>query len=177
MDDVEPTDKQRRWWHLQLDDRAAPSGSSTDGLSVRSIVESDLEMLAQLMLDAYEGTIDSEGETIVQARQEVGGWLDSDWPDAVCSQVSTIAFDREGATLCAVMVSPWEPDEVLIGYVITAPHAKGRGLGRALVEHCLELLPAHGITTVRAAITVGNTPSERLFGSAGFDTGSFVAGD
>ncbi|MEO6125644.1 MAG: GNAT family N-acetyltransferase [Ilumatobacteraceae bacterium] len=175
--DVDPADKQRRWWHMQLDARGAASGVAIDGLSMRSIVETDLDAIAQLMLDAYEGTIDSEGETIVEAREEVGGWFDSDWPDAVCSHVSTIASDRDGTVQCAVLVSPWESNEVLIGYVITSPEAKGRGLGRALVERTLELLPAHAITTVRAAITVGNSPSERLFDRAGFTAGSFIVPD
>jgi len=178
--DVHPQVKQRRWWHLQLAERpaaesAAVSGDgSIGGLSMRAIVADDLEALAQLMLDAYEGTIDSEGETIVEARDEVGGWIEHEWPDAVCSQVSTIGFDPDGDAVCAVLVSPWESDEVLIGYVITTPAAKGRGLGGALVEHVLDQLPSLDITTVRAAITVGNTPSERLFDSAGFATGTFI---
>ena len=73
-----------------------------------------------------------------------------------------------------MLVSPWEADEVLIGYVITAPATKGSGLGRALVEHTLDRLTARRIASVRAAITVGNTPSERLFDSVGFTIGSFI---
>ena len=173
MDTSEPV-KQRRWWHLRLAERPHAGGARTDGFDLRPIVESDLEALAVLMLDAYEGTIDSEGESIVEAREEVGGWLQHEWPDPVCSQVSTISFGHDGSANCAVLVSPWEADEVLIGYVITAPANKGTGLGRALVEHTLDLLTARRIASVRAAITVGNTPSERLFDSVGFTIGSFI---
>ena len=42
---------------------------------VRRLTIADRDALAQLLLDAYVGTIDYEGETLAEAGEEVGAWL------------------------------------------------------------------------------------------------------
>ena len=174
-DTSDPPAHERRWWHLDLvasGDR--PASAAADGLDVRAVTGDDAEALAVLMLAAYEGTIDSEDETIVEARHEVGDWLEHDWPGVAATGASLIAIADEGTAAGAVLVSAWEPQEALINFVMTAPAHKSRGLGRSLVEQSLQRLAAAGITSARAAITVGNVESERLFSGAGFAAGAAI---
>ncbi len=163
---------ERRWWHLDLLQPCTPTLPWL-GLTTRAVERGDDEVLAVLMLDAYAGTIDSEGETIVEAREEIAGWFAKEGDDALVMSGSLIAFDVPRA-VSAVLLHRWEDDEVLVGYVITAADRKGTGLANLLLGLSLDVLKAAGIAKVRAAITVGNTPSERLFTTAGFHRGDAI---
>jgi len=54
--------------------------------------------------------------------------------------------------------------------VYLAPHAQGRGLGRALMERMLELLARQNFTAVVAGITLPNPASVALHEKLGFST-------
>lgn len=49
-----------------------------------------------------------------------------------------------------------------------APHARGRGVGRALVAHCLERARSRGLTEVVICSLTSMTPAHRLYESFGF---------
>ena len=120
------------------------------------------EALASLLLDAYRGTIDDEGETIVEAREAIAFMLDRCVP--ACSWVSVHDDGRPaGLSFVAVVDGIHYIDPVVV-------HADGkrRGLGRRLVEASLDALGRDGVEVVGAAITDGNTASEALFASLGF---------
>lgn len=53
--------------------------------------------------------------------------------------------------------------------VYLAPAAQGRGLGRALMEHLLQLLTRQGFTAAVAGITLPNGPSVALHEKLGFE--------
>jgi GNAT superfamily N-acetyltransferase len=129
----------------------------------------DSESLAALMLEAYEGTIDYDGETIVEARQEISDYLGGR-PMLEPSRMAIIANDIVGASL----VTDWH-GEPLIAYVMTASAHKGRGVAKALLRESLDHLAADGWAVVNAFITQGNGPSEALFRGVGarmIDAGS-----
>ena len=46
-----------------------------EGVAARPLTPADRVVLAQLMLDAYRGTIDSEDEILDDAVDEIDGWL------------------------------------------------------------------------------------------------------
>ncbi len=56
----------------------------------------------------------------------------------------------------------------LVGYVMCHPTWKDRGLAALVLARSLRLMKESGHSQVRAVITEGNVPSERLFLSAGF---------
>jgi aspartate oxidase len=58
-----------------LDDELLPRDTTRRAIELRRPTAADLDVLADLMLDAYLDTIDYEGETIVEAREEVAQWL------------------------------------------------------------------------------------------------------
>lgn len=52
-----------------------PGFKTRDVVEIRRIAVTDRDQLAELMLDAYIGTIDYEGEALVEAIDEVDSWL------------------------------------------------------------------------------------------------------
>lgn len=131
------------------------------GFVTRNVVAGDRDALARLMLDAYMGTIDYEGETLSEAIEEVDSWL-----------AGTPMLDHsygglvDGRLVSAVllMVVDGAP---LVRSVMTDPDHKGHRFAGAVTHAALESLRAAGSPFVALYITEGNTPSERLFASLG----------
>jgi RimJ/RimL family protein N-acetyltransferase len=114
------------------------------------------------MMDAYVGTIDYGGETHEQAVEEVDGAFQ----DEALLAESRIAL-RDGVIHSAVLVSLVDGD-AFIGYVMTRADDKNQGLASALLDLSVEAIWAAGYDEIRAVITEGNTPSEKVFTRAGF---------
>ncbi len=132
--------------------------------SMRHPTPVDADALAELMLDAYLGTIDYEGETIVEARDEVARYL-AGTPLLEHSRLRI----ADGEPVAACLVSHWgERGCPIVSYVMTAPAWKSRGLAAELLGQSLASLAGAGHTEVRAVITEGNLPSEAVFRRAGF---------
>lgn len=121
----------------------------------------EVEALAELMLDAYRGTIDYEGEGADEALEEINGWfgnapnLDASW-----------VYAGGDIILSASLVSGKESP--ILSYIITRSIWKGRGLGAYVVRQSLLSLQDAGVHGVRAWVTEGNTPSERILARFGF---------
>ncbi len=137
------------------------------GPKLRHPRESDLQELAELMLDSYRGTIDYDGETIREARSEVRSYLESEEsiPLLSCSYVAVL----RDQLLSACLMSKWEKRaDPLISYVMTRAAFKGKGLASMLLTRALERIRTAGNTGVRGLVTEGNTPSERVLLGLGF---------
>jgi RimJ/RimL family protein N-acetyltransferase len=126
----------------------------------------DQQILAELMLDSYRGTIDYDGETIDDAIREVDSYFshqDSGWFD-----YSWLAF-IENDLVCASLVGFWKDrNSPIIAYVMTASQHKGKHLATIGVSRSLESLAEKNYTKVYAVITEGNVPSEWVFTRLGF---------
>lgn len=142
-----------------LPDQATPPPK---GATLRPPVADDRIDLARLMLDAYLGTIDYDGEGIDEAVAEVAGYLAG---SPLLEQSVLAVVDGDIASAC---LAGRHDGGAIIGYVMTAAAHKGRGLGRLVTETALTLLREAGHDTVDAWITEGNTPSERIFTGLGF---------
>lgn len=130
-------------------------------VELRRPQKGDLTDLAELMLDAYRGTIDYDGESIDEAESEVSDYFASS-PMEEASYVATV----EGSIAGAILVSTWQ-QEPLISYVMTRPEYKNQGLGTLLLSEAMSTLRQSGNDRVHAFITDGNTPSVALFRGAG----------
>lgn len=130
-------------------------------VELRTPQKGDLADLAELMLDAYRGTIDYDGESIDEAESEVSDYFASS-PIAEASYVATV----DGAIAGAILVSTWQ-QEPLISYVMTRPEYKNQGLGTLLLSEAMRTLRNSGNERVHAFITDGNTASVALFRGAG----------
>ena len=128
--------------------------------AVRRLGPDDLDAVAVLMLDAYRGTVDDEGETMVEALEAAEFLID----DAELSH--SWAIDGDGVALAVCVVNHFHGVHY-VNLIAVAAEAKRRGLGRALVAHALVGLHEAGVAEVGAAITDGNVASEGLFASLG----------
>jgi len=137
-------------------------------LQLRAAQPTDANALAELMLEAYRGTIDYEGEALEDAMGEVQGYLAGEHGGRPLLNVSRLAF--AGPLLVgACLAGDWdERQRPLIAYVMTRSEWKNLGVGRQVLWTVLQALHERGHSEVRAVITEGNTPSERLFGRMGF---------
>jgi RimJ/RimL family protein N-acetyltransferase len=128
---------------------------------IRPISPDDLEALAALMLDAYIGTIDYEGEDLQDAVDEVGEYL-----KGMPLLDHSYAVEVDGDLSSAVLVTLIE-DRPFIGYVMTRAAHKNHGLARTVTSHALASLARAGHDKVVFYVTDGNRPSEALFRSLG----------
>ncbi len=100
-----------------------------NGGALRHPLPQEAQALAELMLDAYRGTIDDEGETGDDALAEVEGFfagraetplLDSSW-----------VYHDNGTLLSACLITRVD-GEPLVAYLMTRSAWKGRGLASYL---------------------------------------------
>lgn len=143
----------------EIDLASTPASVVPPGM--RRVERRDLEALAELMLDAYIGTIDYEGEDYEDAVAEVSGYLDG---TPLLDHSYTLEIAER--LISAVLVSMID-DAPFIGYVMTRAEDKGVGWARQVTAHALNSLAGEGHARVVLYITEGNVPSERLFRSLG----------
>ena len=122
----------------------------------------DRDALTELLLDAYRGTIDDEGEELPDAFDAIDHYL-----GRILVPHSFVAADADGLVAMSFVVVV--NDRHYIDPVATHPRAKQTGVGRALVATSLRSLAVAGVREVGATIPDGNTASERLFSGLGFE--------
>ena len=149
---------------LQLPVELVPVSDPPSGLFRHAELE-DREALALLMHDAYVGTIDDDGETIDDARNEVRSIYEGTYGEALLD-TSWVYVDA-GQLLAACLITFWE-GAPLVASLMTAAQIKGRGLAGQLLRAALTNLSQRGYQEVHAFVTQGNTPSERALARAGF---------
>ncbi|MDB5860275.1 MAG: hypothetical protein JWQ76_3964 [Ramlibacter sp.] len=138
------------------------------GLVARAITVTDVQLLAGLMLAAYRGTIDYEGEEMAEAVAEVEGYFSGADGNAPLPQHS-VALVRDDVIESACMVKHWlRRDCPLVAYVMSTADRKRQGLAAFVLGRTIAQLRRAGYSELRAVITEGNVASERLFQRAGF---------
>lgn len=131
----------------------------------RSVKHEDSEALAHLMLAAYRGTIDDGGETLDDARAEVRKALDGGYGafDFGASEL----IERGSRVVSSTIVTHYQ-GLPMIAFSLTLPEWRRQGLARAGLRRTMHRLALAGHQRVQLAVTSGNTPAERLYGSLGF---------
>lgn len=151
-------------YRLQLD--RLPLELAEPPAGARRPIPEDREALAALMIDAYRGAIDDDGETLDDARAEIDGYF-SGTDLAPLLEYSWVAGAETLDAAC--LVAHWPARNcALFAYLMTRAAAKGQGLAGRLVAASLRDLAGARHTEARAVITMGNEPSERLFTRLGF---------
>ena len=135
---------------------------------VRTAQTEDASLLAQLMVDAYRGTIDYDGETFDDALSEVNSFLAGERGGSPWLDLSFLAFDNSDL-VGACLIGEWrERQSPIIAYLMTNANWKNRGVGRQLLSLGLKALIEKSFKEARAVITDGNKPSESVFLKFGF---------
>lgn len=156
----------RRMGRRHMITELGPLAETAIDLPVRAPTPEDVDALAELMLDAYVGTVDADGsETLDDARTEVAGYFSGASGEPILDH-SLVALEQE-MPVSAVLVSRHD-DLPLIAYVMTAASHKGRGLARSLTVRVLASLHRSGERQAHLWVTRGNVPAERIYEGLGF---------
>jgi ribosomal protein S18 acetylase RimI-like enzyme len=140
---------------------AATTTEAGAEVGVRLARDEDRDAIAVLVLDAYRGTVDDEGEGPAEARLAADEFLHLRVPGW------SVVIEDNGL-LVAMSFVVEVADHAYVDPVATASTRKRQGLGRRAVTASLRRLLAAGVDEVGAVITDGNTASEALFVSLGF---------
>lgn len=139
------------------------------GLKLRPPRPEDADALGALMLDAFRGTVDYEGEDLAAAVAETRGYFEGKHGGPPMLDESVVAWRGE-TPVGACLVGEWtENGSPFIAFVFTSAESKGAGVARLLLAVSVRRLSRAGAPQVLAVITRGNAPSERLFSSLGFE--------
>ena len=159
----------RNEYSLKLFD-VSVEDTSLDGsiFQIRTVQTEDALLLAELMIDAYRGTIDYDGETLDDALSEVNAFLAGERGGQPWLHMSFLAFANSNL-VGACLISEWQERQLpIIAYLMTGASWKNHGIGRQLLFRALREIRKKGYSEVRAIITEGNKPSENLFLKLGF---------
>ncbi len=130
----------------------------------RPPTSADAAALAQLMLAAYRGSIDDEGETLADAVAVLGQLFDGEFGAMMwsCSEV----VEHAGALVAATLVTLYAGSP-FVAFSMTAPASQRQGLARAGLQRAMARLADGDEPLLRLVVTAGN-PAERLYESLGF---------
>ena len=132
---------------------------------LRAVKPDDVEELGRLMISAYAGTIDYDGETEEQAIREIRSMMNGKYGDFLRS--CSFAIDGEEGLRSACLMSIWEHAPLVL-VVMTRAEDKHLGLGEFLLRYCMQVLRDHGYANLALFVTEGNTPAQRLYEKLGF---------
>ena len=121
-------------------------------------------LFAETIVRTYEGSLDCLGLTGLRTMDETlathkktGVFLPRWWHVAM----------REGRPAGVVLLNHLE-GRGEIAYLGVVPEARGRGIGRALVERAIQDATEMGLPLVGLAVDTSNAPAVRLYAAAGF---------
>lgn len=133
----------------------------------RAVSGEDIPALGRLMLDAYRGTIDDEGETLDDAVAEIRGTIDGQYGPFLRDCSFAVEENEDLVAACLVTWSKTLKAPFL-GYCITRPDHQNRGLGVFLVKTSINALVARGHRDLYLVVTEGNAPALHLYEKMGF---------
>ncbi|MGZ3679332.1 MAG: GNAT family N-acetyltransferase [Ktedonobacterales bacterium] len=137
-------------------------------LGARHVSANDVEGLARLMLAAYRGTIDDEGDTLDGARAEIQRTLAAAYGTFLPNCSWLIADGDTIRAACLVTYfDMWQAP--IVAFVMTDPASKGQGLGTNLIKHSMNSLLGQGYTRLCLAVTEGNAPAQHVYNLLGFE--------
>lgn len=143
---------------------------------IRVVAPAEWRAWRELRLRALAESPDSFGETLEGARgRDEAGWIAATAVDP--ARVVLVAED--GGDLwgtVVVRVSPDEPQRAHLYAMWVAPEARGRGVGRALVDAAMRWARLAGAATLVLRVTERAPAAVALYRSLGFaDTGAVEA--
>ncbi len=145
---------------LALEERE-PSGRCL----ARTFEPADVPVVGNLLLAAYRGTVDDEGETEADAVAEIDRVVAGEYGPFL-REPSFVAVDG-GRLVGASLVSLWEANPFL-AYLVVHPGAKRRGIGTVLVIVTGNALRSAGHSALELFVTEANEPAVSLYRKLGF---------
>ena len=131
----------------------------------RPIAADDIPALGALMLAAYQGTVDYEGETLDDAIGAARSMLAGRYGPFLerCSFVAEQAGQAAGACI----ITLWN-DRPLVCDIMVHPALKNQGLGTFLLKRSARALFEQGYGELVLYVTVGNDNAQHVYEKLGF---------
>jgi len=132
-------------------------------ISIREMKKADWEAVSNI----YKEGIETKTATF---QQDVPDY--AQWNREHMKPCRFVAIDPSGTIVGWAALTPVSTRCVYQGVaevsVYVAPHAKGSGIGKALLLHLIEASEQNGIWTLQSSIIASNTASIRLHKKCGF---------
>jgi GNAT superfamily N-acetyltransferase len=133
----------------------------------RNVTDEDADLLGRLMLAAYRGTVDYEGETLDETISEVGGTLSGKYGPLLAE--ASFLIEENGVALSASLVTWWEEmDSPLLAFSMTHPSAKRTGMATLLLKLTINALLEMRYEELSLVVTESNRPARSLYEKLGF---------
>lgn len=140
----------------------APAGAD----AARPARPADRRALAELLIAAYAGTIDDEGETPEQALAEIDRTMSGAYGPYL--EDCSFLVESEGRAVAASLITGWK-EAPLVAFVMVDPGFQRRGLGELVLRLSMGALHARGERELALFVTAGNAPAQRLYARLGFE--------
>jgi len=131
----------------------------------RRISTEDFDGLAQLFLDAYAGSVDDEGETLVEAHAEIRRLLRGELGEPRRSEWRGI-HDDDGSLVSAILCTTYKSTP-FVTHLMTKPSFRQRGHATSLIREVAASVYATGGTAMGLMVTREN-PAMHLYLELGF---------
>jgi ribosomal protein S18 acetylase RimI-like enzyme len=147
------------------------SGGEGSGVSMRvnEVPESDWELWRDLRLEALADSPTAFGETLAMARtkseEDWRSWWDGR-PDAGPRYIASV--DGSPAGMCSICFPEDHDKQPLLISMWTSPKARGRGVGRAMLDACVAYCRREGHPQFRLGVVNDNLSALRMYKRYGF---------
>lgn len=134
---------------------------------VRRISKDDAESLRHLVLDAFCGTIDYEGETLAESITEVNDTLNGKYGPFL--ELCSFLIEEDGEAVSAVIVTFFEEMRLpLLAFAMTHPDHQSKGMSSQLIKRGINALLEEGYGEANLVVTEGNNPAIHMAQNIGF---------
>ena len=135
--------------------------------NIRNISNKDTHILGSLMLNAYRGTIDYDGESLDDAISEVQATLEGKYGPFL-EKCSFLIEEDKKAISASIITWFDEVKKPFLAFLMTHPKYKNQGHGTYLLKRSINVLLDDGYKELYLVVTNGNRPAQHLFKKMGF---------
>ena len=129
-------------------------------------IRNDLPAVAQLMVEAYENSVDREDDHgLAFAKGELNGLVAGKY-GAYISAASFVA-EESGVIVSAALTTLWR-SEPLLAYLMTSPRFQGQGLGRSMLSAVGAAIRNLQYPGLKLVVTEANESALSLYRGFGF---------
>ena len=135
--------------------------------SARTILKDDYGSLGHLMLEAYKGTVDYDGESLEDAVGEMKGTLEGKY-GALIGQASHVIEENDLSAAAVIFTFNEKEKMPLLTFAMTQPTFKNNGMSKYLIRKSLNSLLDLGYNECFLVVTDGNQPAQTMYEKMGF---------
>jgi len=144
------------------------AGMTDPDISISLLRESDWELWRDLRFEALRDSPAAFGETLAEARERDEDSWRSAWRTDPPLPRFIAAIDAAPRGMCSIALAENLDFQPLLIAMWISPAARGRGLGRMLLDASVDWCASNGYRQLRLGVAEDNEPAERLYQRYGF---------